>query len=145
MKGCCPSRDPPLGEGEAKRADGATPTNPDPVQTELFWPERLLGFFLGSKGIPFQTPGPALLCKGQDPFPLGSVHSLEARDRRARPGSGRRRSRTRQQGTWCKAWLCPTVLHGPEPIVALSGPFPQVESSAGHGFQGPSVPRCRFI
>lgn len=58
------------GEGKGQ-VDPRAPTTPRPIETEPFQP--LSGFFLGRKGTPFQTPGPALPCRVQAPFLPGPV------------------------------------------------------------------------
>lgn len=76
------------GRAKAKRVDCGAATNPGAAEMGLFQPLRLLGFFLGRKGTPFQPSSSDLHCRGQGPFPLGPGHSLEALEGRARPGSG---------------------------------------------------------
>ena len=41
-----------------QQADRAAPTNPGPVEMELFQSRRLLGFFLDRKETPFPDPRP---------------------------------------------------------------------------------------
>lgn len=50
------SGDPPAREDDGSASDGAAPTNPGPVETELFQSRRLLGFFLDRKETPFPDP-----------------------------------------------------------------------------------------
>ena len=56
MEGRCLSGDPPPGRMMVQQADRAAPTNPGPVEMELFQSRWLLGFFLDRKETPFPDP-----------------------------------------------------------------------------------------
>lgn len=76
------------GRAKAKQVDCGAPANPSPAKTGLFRPLKALRFLPGQKGAPFQLPGPALPCRGQDPFLPGPSHRLKALEGGARLGSG---------------------------------------------------------
>lgn len=126
MEGCCPDETRSLGRAKAKQVGhGAPPTRP--AEKGLFQPLEALRFLPGQEGAPFPAPGSDVHCRGQDPFPPGPSHSLEALVGRARPRSGGHWSRTRHQETGVKP--CSVPSH----CVALSPSCPLLHSVSPSG------------